>query len=397
MTVVSKMQDRVKKTFESAMHKRLHQFVFLALLSYCVLVSYEKFFGKEDVSSKILDPSTQPKAQARITGLKEKFWSQDLANAGAYRNEDTSVDRVIRTETNDEMLTEGRGEWVKYTDPNRGIIGSQSEKPWWEVQQDDSVIMVDGYHKFIASRTLEERDFVTLQILKDAGKFETVSAILFDLNIKLRARFGHENRSTSFMDIGCSGGIVSLLAHRYGFDHVIYLDHDAGYIELVHGVVEHLRLQSAITPLVFHFGQELRGNMQNLFIVDRDAQVSLPMVTMDVVYCGAIIHWIFSATASFGNFIDIFEYLFSLSSALVVVEWVAPQDPAILRFGHTSMNTRVQREAYSLANFEAAISHFGGGILERKEIDGPTRILYVIEKPTTMILDEPTATSQSEL
>jgi len=90
---VAKMQDRVKKTFESVMHKRLHQFVLLALLSYCVLVSYEKFFGKEDVSSEILDSSTQPKAQARITGLKEKFWSQNLANAGASRNEDTRLAR----------------------------------------------------------------------------------------------------------------------------------------------------------------------------------------------------------------------------------------------------------------------------------------------------------------
>jgi serine/threonine protein kinase len=292
----------------------------------------------------------------------------------------------------------GRSGWVKYSDPKRGFIGSQSEEPWWEVQQDDSVIMVDGYHKYTVSRALNGGGLGTLQIMKSADKFGQINEVLFDLNVKLRARSGREYDSTRFMDVGCSGGIVSLLAHHCGFHRVLALDHDAGYVDLVENVVERLRLRSVITPLVFQFGQSLRGRMQYPSAVNRGSQARVSdafpgrapadsafveVLTADVVYCGAIIHWVFSATADFGNFGDIFDYLFSLSSALVVVEWVAPEDPAMSILGHTSINSNVHREAYSTENFEAAIVQCGGVVLETRVIDGPTRILYVIEKPVT--------------
>lgn len=380
-------RQEVKKSLED-MLRITTLIVFLALLSACVLFSYHAFFKEKCFASTSLDPSTQPETLTTICP-NEKFWKQDSTNGSPCSIEDSCDDeKRSDLQVNALSLSEERGDWVKYTDPTRGVVGSQSEEPWWEVQQDDSLIMVDGYHKFIASRALNGTGLASLQIMKNPDKFRTVSSILFGLIVELRARFGYENRSISFMDIGCSGGIVSLLAHRCGFDRVLSLDHDAGYIELVHGVVEHLHLRSAITPLVFQFGQELRGNMQKPLAVNRDAEVSLPKIITDVVYCGAMIHWVFSSTALFGNFWYIFEYLFSLSSALVVVEWVAPEDPAITRFGQTSMNIDVHSEAYSLENFEGAIVRFGGVVLETIVIDGPTRILYVIKKPITVLVGD---------
>ena len=40
---------------------------------------------------------------------------------------------------------------------------------------------------------------------------------------------------------------------------------------------------------------------------------------------------------------------------MLCLEWVAPEDPAVLLLGHTSMNAGLHREAYSTENFEAAI------------------------------------------
>ena len=177
----------------------------------------------------------------------------------------------------------------------------------------------------------------------------------------------------------------------------------------------------------------------------------------DVVFVGALIHWVFSATARFGSFKDILEYddpppfayflcllpfalsmgstlesrgggkhahinsyvdvfskslsphlhlslpsllslyrfvtprryLLELTGRFLLVEWVAEGDPAIAVARHTDQNPQVQAEAYSTANFEAALGRLvASGVVsavrERVAVDGPTRVLYVVEKPRTL-------------
>ena len=91
----------------------------------------------------------------------------------------------------------------------------------------------------------------------------------------------------------CSGGLTSLLGRAAGFERIFSLDHDPEYIQMLSKLVAWAKLDGAIVPLEFSFGSALPAQA-------------------DVVFCSALIHWVFCRTASFHNsFAAIFEYLFA--------------------------------------------------------------------------------------
>merc|ERR1711988_636182 len=139
-------------------------------------------------------------------------------------------------------------------------------------------------------------------------------------------------------DIGCNNGLSSLLAQEVGYDNIISLDHDSEAIGVLKEVVK-LQNSTTVYPQKYSFGDPF------------DTKV-------DVVLCGALIHWVFTCTADFGKFDLIIQYLLTTNLKMLLIEWVDPKDGAIKSFHHLDCGT-TPKEKYSVKNFEKSLLKIG--------------------------------------
>lgn len=188
----------------------------------------------------------------------------------------------------------------KVGDPhNRRGVGSQREVPTVQVAADNSTAVVTGYQRYTVTSSGD--------VSGATGKYSRLVSLL--------QHFREEDGATSFADIGCNAGIMSLLARREGYRNVHALDHDPEYIGVLQRVVESVRVPNAglLTAATFDFGD--------------------PLPLVDVSLCGALIHWVYCRTAHFANRMDlIFRYLFAATNKYLIIEWVDPADDTIRHF-----------------------------------------------------------------
>ena len=78
----------------------------------------------------------------------------------------------------------------------------------------------------------------------------------------------------------------------------------------------------------------------------------------DVVFMGALIHWVFTCTANFGKFDPIIEYLLTAADNVLLIEWVDPMDIQIQTFHHLDCGG-TKEEEYTLVGFEKALNKVG--------------------------------------
>jgi hypothetical protein len=96
----------------------------------------------------------------------------------------------------------------------------------------------------------------------------------------------------------------------------------------------------------------------------------------DVVLAFAMIHWLYSCTATFGSLKAVVAKLTVLTRELLLIEWVAPEDSAITFFKHTDWNADKIKGPYSLEAFEVALRQHFSRVAILGDIS-PTRTLYV--------------------
>ena len=230
-----------------------------------------------------------------------------------------------------------------YKDPKRKV-GSQSEIPNIKIVGND--IHVLGYQRFIINKKTRA---ITLQ--KKRQKFSYISQLLSNLN--------KTNNCNSIVDIGCNSGLSSLIAASQNFKNILSLDHDPEYINTLRKIKNECKITN-INERIFSFGNEINEKF-------------------DVVFCGAIIHWIFSLTANFRNFDSIIQYLLLSTKKYLVIEWICENDPAIRSFNHIKRNKKTGDEEYTTDNFEKSINKYVK-IISKRAVDGPTRIIYLLQK-----------------
>ena len=230
-----------------------------------------------------------------------------------------------------------------YKDPNRKI-GSQSEIPKIVCENDN--IIVSGYQNFIINKKTRN-----IKYIGKNNKFIYINELLKNLNTKYNC--------ISFLDIGCNSGLSSFIALNNKFEYIVSLDHDPEYIEILRNIKNICNI-TEINESVYSFGNTITEKF-------------------DVVFCGALIHWIFSLTADFRNFPDIISYLISLSKKFLVIEWIHPNDSAIKTLNHIKKRAQETDEEYNTSNFESAIAKFSR-IISKKNADCSTRTIYVLEK-----------------
>ena len=103
-----------------------------------------------------------------------------------------------------------------YVDPNRNN-GTQSELP--SVTVNPQNIIVKGYQKFSINRAT---NFVKFD--NRSSKFETIKFCL--------KRYSELHKCETFLDIGCSAGLTTLIAYQQGFKKGLCIDHDKDYLEI---------------------------------------------------------------------------------------------------------------------------------------------------------------------
>ena len=229
-----------------------------------------------------------------------------------------------------------------YKDPKRKV-GSQTETPVIKYLGQD--IHVSGYQKFIINKETKKIKFVT-----KTNKFSYISNLLHNLNKK--------DNCKSIVDIGCNSGLVSFTAFNQNFKRILSLDHDPEYIDTLRTIKNQCNITS-INEALFSFGNKINE-------------------TFDVVFCGAIIHWIYCLTADFRNFDKIIEYLLKITNKYLIIEWVSEEDGAIKSFQHIERNMNPGDEEYTTDNFEKSVNKFTT-IMSKQPVDGNgTRTIYLL-------------------
>lgn len=230
-----------------------------------------------------------------------------------------------------------------YEDPKRKI-GSQSETP--TIAFEDDNIIVSGYQQFVINKKSRN-----IKYKHKSTKFKYINKLMKNLNT--------DYNCTSIVDIGCSSGLSSLIALNNKFEHIVSLDHDPEYIHTLNSIKNECNITN-IHESLYSFGDTINEKF-------------------DVVFCGALIHWVFSLTADFRNFNSIMSYLISLTNKILVIEWIHPNDSAIKKLNHIEKRKKGADEEYNTQNFETAINKVAN-IISKKNADRSTRTIYVLEK-----------------
>ena len=232
----------------------------------------------------------------------------------------------------------------KFMQPKRAGAGSQTEVPF--LQHLESALHIGGYQSFDVA--LNGSVTYTTQ----TSKYDRIQGVL--------ARILQETGSRTLADVGCNNGLVSFLAHRLGFSEVYALDHDKPAIEIVRTVASERALP--IHARDFEFGKT-------------------PIPQTDVVFVGALIHWVFCLTADFGgSFGRVLDYLTANARHALVIEWVDGTDGAIRKFHHIDKCAKPLEDEYTQAAFEAALTRIG--TIERRvdvSQENQMRIIFVVK------------------
>lgn len=115
------------------------------------------------------------------------------------------------------------------------------------------------------------------------------------------------------LDVGGNAGFFSLWALARGAAGATSIDVDPDYVALSTRVAE----QQGVTGF-------------------RAVMTGLPEwgEAADVTLAFAMVHWLYGCTTGWGSLSDVVDQLAARTRALLLVEWVAPEDPAIAFFGH---------------------------------------------------------------
>tara|TARA_Y100000310_G_scaffold345755_1_gene469317 strand:- start:5544 stop:6725 length:1182 start_codon:yes stop_codon:yes gene_type:complete len=202
-----------------------------------------------------------------------------------------------------------------YSEPNKFA------EPY-KLSKEQNVLRVRGYHNY---DIFDDR----VDIL-DPGNTEKFKMVVPYIN---------KCNGMSVLDIGSGGGLYSLLARCSGARTITSVEMDKVYADGFQEVVKAIKAKNI----------EVHNNR----ITEREYKA-------EMVIALAMIHWMYSCTELFGSLDKVISYLRSLTNNVLLTEWIAPDDPAVVSFKHTGYNPEVKKAEYSKENFdEAMLANFG--------------------------------------
>lgn len=224
-----------------------------------------------------------------------------------------------------------------YKNSRRSGKGSQQETP--TVKCNEGQCIVGGYQHFT----------ITHDILNVTGGYQGKFAFI--------KNFLRQHRDCeSVMDVGASNGLVAFTAVQLGFRDVHALDHDVDCIKLIDTINDELDLNT--NAIKWSFGD--------------------PHPACDIVIVGALIHWVYSCTALYGNFDEIVTYLHGLTNQHLLIEWVNPNDPAIRSFKHTTFNNGIIKEPYTRERFIHSLHKHFSRVQKVYSVNGTRELFHCV-------------------
>lgn len=161
-------------------------------------------------------------------------------------------------------------------------------------------------------------------------------------------------KGRSVLDLGANSAFFCFYGLHSGAAKATAVDIDEVYLEMVGRARDHFSLNSL--------------NVVKANVVDYQEPA-------DLVMAFALIHWIYSCTATLGSLDATIGVLSNLTQKALIVEWIDPSDTAIQFFGHLDWNKDSITGPYTREAFEEALrTHF-----DEMEVLGeisPTRIVY---------------------
>lgn len=162
----------------------------------------------------------------------------------------------------------------------------------------------------------------------------------------------------SVLDLGGNSGFYSLWALNQGASSACVNDIDDEYLRVVQVIKDRFNIP------------KLSTNNQNILDIK---------IKGDIVIALALIHWIYSCTATLGSLPDAIRHLANLCNYMLIIEWIDPADQAISFFHHLDWNQSAITGPYNQEEFEKALTlHFPRW--ERVSGITETRSIYVAYK-----------------
>ncbi len=210
--------------------------------------------------------------------------------------------------------------------------------------------LVYGYQRFYVASDFIEADSSDEKLIKKKLILKQVLDSLWFNN-------------KTVLDIGANAGFFSIFAALKGAKEVTAIDMDKEYIELFR------RIQN------FYNFKNIKILNENLLNFNERS---------DLVLAFAMVHWLYSCTADYGNLNKVIAKLSSLTNDILLIEWIEPNDNAIQFFKHIEFNKEIITGPYNKESFEEALKiHFYA--FKPIEFISSTRILYLAVKRPEII------------
>jgi len=203
------------------------------------------------------------------------------------------------------------------------------------VEKEDSFLL-RGYHTF--------------EIGKDCLHTHSIKFNLVEPYLK-------KVRGKSFLDLGGANGLYSFCAKFDGAEEVTIVDIDHEHLEQVRKVSD-------------YFGFGINIVEKNITNYDADA---------DFVLALALVHWIYSCTSKLGSLDRVIELLSDFTRGILLVEWIAPDDPVMDILHHTEWNKECITDEYTFVKFRDALSKHFSEVRFIGDVS-KTRSLYLCSK-----------------
>ncbi|MDA7742256.1 hypothetical protein N8865_01410 [Francisellaceae bacterium] len=166
-----------------------------------------------------------------------------------------------------------------------------------------------------------------------------------------------------FLDLGANAGFFSFWALQNKAKKATSVDLDRNYLSKINDASSHLGILNINTVC---------QNIENCLEVG------------DVVLALSLIHWIYSCSSNFGSLDTVISKLAIMANEMLIIEWIEPNDPAIIELNHIEWNKDCITESYNRENFVRALdANFAHHEVVANTKD--TRVIYVAYKNNSEI------------
>ncbi len=188
-------------------------------------------------------------------------------------------------------------------------------RPSMEIIND--TIKVNGYQKYMVSKN---------NITPSKSSYD------LDKKTDLLKKYYQSDfiKGKTFLDLGAASGYFTFMAILNGSKYATAIDIDKSHLQIIDNISK-------------------QYNIKNITTISEN--IDTYKGKANIVNALSIIHWIFSCTSIFGSMSKMISFLRGITTEVLFIEWIDPDDEAIKYFKHLDYNKKNIEESYTYENF----------------------------------------------